>query len=225
MVVFESFKALGLRSLVIQSRADVADVEAFSNDYSFVADAKAFRLSRTAKNQKDFKVAAMDTWKRGKKYAMLVCPIYQLPSRQSQIYEQATIRNVCIFTYSHLVIINLLAKQTDVGDAQALLTKVFEAVSIMNPSKDASAYWTQLNRTMFGYSPLMLDLWKAEKQAAVESLKIAKNFALTYLASERERIMRMDHNEALLELIKCHKIDSKIRTISCLAASNILDLK
>ena len=28
--------------------------------YSLVADAKAFRLSRTAKNQKDFKVQAMD---------------------------------------------------------------------------------------------------------------------------------------------------------------------
>lgn len=60
-----TYKALGLKSLVIKERADVADVEAFGKDYSFVADAKAFRLSRTAKNQKDFKVQAMHRWKRG----------------------------------------------------------------------------------------------------------------------------------------------------------------
>lgn len=56
----ESFKSMGLKSLVLTERADAADVEAFANRYSFVADAKAFRLSRTAKNQKDFKVQAMD---------------------------------------------------------------------------------------------------------------------------------------------------------------------
>lgn len=45
-----SFKAIGLKSLVIKERADAADVEGFAKGYSFVADAKAFRLSRTAKN-------------------------------------------------------------------------------------------------------------------------------------------------------------------------------
>ena len=54
-----AYTALGLKSLVLKERADAADVEAFAKDYSFVADAKAFRLSRTAKNQKDFKIQAM----------------------------------------------------------------------------------------------------------------------------------------------------------------------
>lgn len=224
-VVSEAFKSLGMQSLVLRTRADVADVEVFAKDFSFVADAKAFRLSRTAKNQKDFKVVAMDTWKRGKKYAMLVCPVYQLPTRTSQIYEQAITRNVCIFTYSHLAMITLLAKQTSVNDAVLLLTKSFETVAAMIPSKDAHAYWTQLNRTMFAHSPLMMELWNTEKQASSESLKIAKNLALTHLASERERIMRMGHQAALQELITGHKLDSKIRTITGMAASTILDLK
>ena len=81
-----AYRAIGLKSLVIAERADAADVEGFGGGFSFVADAKAFRLSRTAKNQKDFKVQAMGRWKHGKPYAMLVCPIYQLPSRNSQIY-------------------------------------------------------------------------------------------------------------------------------------------
>ena len=75
VVLSKSFECLGLNSVVLTERADVADVECVAPDYSFVADAKAFRLSRTAKNQKDFKVQAMDNWKHGKPYAMVVCPI------------------------------------------------------------------------------------------------------------------------------------------------------
>lgn len=224
-VVAEAFKALGLRTLVVKERADTADVEVFAASYSFVADAKAFRLSRTAKNQKDFKVTAMDTWKRGKKYALLVCPIYQLPARSSQIYEQATSRNVCIFTYSHLAIVTLLSKVGSVSDAQGLLTKVFESVPLMNPSKDAISYWTQLNKVMFGHSSLMLDLWNTEKRAAIESIKIAKDLALNYLASEREKIMRMSHEDALKELIRINRIESRIQMISSVSDNGILDLK
>ena len=60
VVIHEAYTAMGFTSLVLKERADVADVECACDDYSFVADAKAFRLSRTAKNQKDFKVQAMD---------------------------------------------------------------------------------------------------------------------------------------------------------------------
>jgi type II restriction enzyme len=56
----EIFKFIGLRSIILKERSDTADVEAFAKNYSFVADAKSFRLSRTAKNQKDFKIQAMD---------------------------------------------------------------------------------------------------------------------------------------------------------------------
>ena len=84
----EAFKCLGLRGLVIKERGDAADVEAFAGGYSLVADAKAFRLSRTAKNQKDFKVQAMHGWKRGKDFAMVVCPIHQLQQRSSQLTQR-----------------------------------------------------------------------------------------------------------------------------------------
>ena len=63
VIICEAFSSFGFKSNVIKERADVADVECVNEDYSFVADAKAFRLSRTAKNQKDFKVQAMDSWK------------------------------------------------------------------------------------------------------------------------------------------------------------------
>ncbi len=104
VVIHEAYKTIGFNSLVLKERADAADVECVNNEYSFVADAKAFRLSRTAKNQKDFKVQAMDGWKHGKPYAMVVCPAYQLPIRASQIYQQAGAKAVCIGTYTHLAV-------------------------------------------------------------------------------------------------------------------------
>ena len=66
---------MGLVSTVLAERADSVDVGVVAGSYSFVADAKVFRLSRTAKNQKDFKVQAMDNWKQGKPFAMVVCPL------------------------------------------------------------------------------------------------------------------------------------------------------
>jgi HindIII restriction endonuclease len=221
----ETYKAMGLKSLVLKERADAADVEAFAKNFSFVADAKAFRLSRTAKNQKDFKVQAMDGWKRGKPFAMVVCPIYQLPNKSSQIYEQATVRNVCVFTYSHLAMLATFGASEGNEKSEELLEQVFKAIPALNPSKDASQYWAAINRTMLGFSKVMDDLWSIEKQAAVESIAAAKNEALTFLAKEREKIMRMSHDEALKELIKVHKIESKIVTINSVSNSGILSIK
>lgn len=221
----EAFKVIGLRSLVFTERGDAADVEAFAKNYSFVADAKAFRLSRTAKNQKDFKVQAMDGWKRGKPFAMVVCPIYQLPTRSSQIYEQASARNVCIFTYSHLAVLLCFSFLSGTAKTEELLQKIFEVVQALNPSKDASAYWQAVNRTMLGFSPTIADLWKNEKQAAVESIFQAKEEALTFLAQEREKLMRLSHAEALKELVRIHKIESRIAVIRSLTDNGILAIR
>ncbi|MDZ7893243.1 MAG: HindIII family type II restriction endonuclease [Rhodoferax sp.] len=221
----ETYKAMGLKSLVLKERADAADVEAFAKNFSFVADAKAFRLSRTAKNQKDFKVQAVDGWKRGKPFAMVVCPIYQLPNKSSQIYEQATVRNVCVFTYSHLAMLATFGASEGNEKSEELLEQIFKAIPALNPSKDASQYWAAINRTMLGFSKVLNDLWSIEKQAAVESIAAAKNEALTFLAKEREKIMRMSHDEALRELIKVHKIESKIITINSVSNRGILSIQ
>lgn len=220
-----SFEALGLNSMVLKERADAADVEAFAKDYSFVADAKSFRLSRTAKNQKDFKVQAMDNWKRGKPYAMVVCPIYQLPNRSSQIYQQATLRNVCVFTYSHLSLLLTFSEAESKTKAQQLLLNIFQAIPLLNPSKNAIDYWLTINKTMLEFSKKIKNLWNIEKEASIQSISIAKGEALTFLAQEREKIMRMSHQEALKELIKVHKIDSKINTIKSISDNGLFAVK
>ena len=129
---------MGLRSSLINARADAADVQARGSAFSLVADAKAFRLSRTAKNQKDFKVQAMDGWRSGLGYAMIVCPVYQLPTRTSQIYQQAIARNVCILSYSHLAALVGLALRRGQQSAERGLGAILETVPLLHPSKSPS---------------------------------------------------------------------------------------
>lgn len=224
VVIHEAYLSMGFNSVVLKARADVADVECVTDNYSFVADAKSFRLSRTAKNQKDFKVQAMDGWKHGKPYAMIVCPVYQLPSRTSQIYQQAGTRSVCIGTYAHLAVLVRYAQATSKNKTMALLHEIFKSVEAMNPSKDANAYWQIVNRTMLSFDRKISDIWQEEKKASIESIHISREEALVFLASERERIMKLSKDEAIKEVLKSSKIENKIKAIKSVVDNGLLNL-
>ena len=185
-VVSEAFAAIGLRSVVIEERADSADVQARGEDFSLVADAKAFRLSRTAKNQKDFKIQALDGWRRDLDFAVLVCPIYQLPARNSQIYQQAVARDVCIISFSHLSTLVALADRQGLKYAELAFHRILRTVATLNPSKRAIDYWTGINQSLVNSLERNIDLWTAEKTASIDSLATIKEESLAYLQSERD---------------------------------------
>ena len=222
VVIHEAYLAMGFKSLVLKERADVADVECLNNEYSFVADAKVFRLSRTAKNQKDFKIQAMDGWKHGKPYAMVVCPVYQLPSRTSQIYQQASARSVCIMTYTHLAVLVRYSQVKSQNKAMEMVQEVFKTVEAMNPSKDASTYWQIVNRKMLNFDDELSKIWKEEKRAIIESIHISREEALGFLALERERIMRLSKEEAIKEVLKSSKIENKMGAIKYVSDNGLL---
>ncbi|MCD4734224.1 HindIII family type II restriction endonuclease [bacterium] len=225
IVIHEAYSHMGFNSLVLKERAGVADVECVTDDYSFVADAKAFRLSRTAKNQKDFKIQAMDDWKHGKPYAMVVCPVYQLPFRTSQIYQQAGARSVCIGTYTHLAVIIRYAQARSKNRAMELVHEVFITIEAMIPSKDANTYWQIVNRKMLDFDHKISGIWKDEKRASIESIHLARSEALGFLASERERIMRLSKEEAINEVIKLNRIETKIEYIESVVDKGLLDIR
>lgn len=222
IILAKAYDAMGLTSLVLTERSDAADVECVADDYSFVADAKAFRLSRTAKNQKDFKVQAMDNWKHGKPYAMVVCPIYQLPSKTSQIYQQAIVRSVCVFSYTHLAVLVRYASVSGNDGAVSLLLDVFRQVESLNPTKDAGAYWAAMNQLMVNHGDTVKEIWQEEKMASVESIASAREEALTHLAQERERVMRLSKDDAIREVLKAHKIENRERVIKGVTDNGLL---
>ena len=221
-VICESLSAIGLRSAVITARADAADVQARGRNYSLVADAKAFRLSRTAKNQKDFKVQAMDGWRQGLDFAAIVCPIYQLPSRTSQIYQQAIAGNVCILSYTHLGALVVFAMRRRASAAEKSLHEVLKSVSLLHPSKSATDYWAGLNRSLLTSLENDSDLWTAEKTASLEALGVVKDESLRYLRSERNRLLGLSHQEALDELIRLAGLDSRIAKVERLEHGELL---
>ena len=218
-----AFRAMGMTAAVFTQRADTADVEVVAESFSFVADAKAFRLSRTAKNQKDFKVQAMHGWKHGKKHAIVVGPLYQFPTRGSQIYQQAISSDVCIVSYSHLAVLVSYGEVASHEAAQAVLLSVLDAVSALNPTKDSLAYWRQVNDTMLRSDGVMKNLWRAEKQASLEALAASKEEALEFLASERERIMRLSRSAAIKQLLEGGKLASRQSQIENVADTGLLD--
>lgn len=223
-VICESLSAIGLRGAIITARADSADVQARGRNYSLVADAKAFRLSRTAKNQKDFKVQAMDGWRQGLDFAAIVCPIYQLPGRTSQIYQQAIARNVCILSYSHLAALVGVGMRRKPPAAEESLHELLKTISLLHPSKSATDYWTGLNRSLLTSLEHDSDLWTAEKTASFEALGVVKDESLRYLRSERNRLLGLSHEEALAELIRLAGIDSRIAKVERLEHGDLLEV-
>jgi type II restriction enzyme len=216
---------MGMTSNIFTERADAADVEAFGNGFSLVADAKAMRLSRTAKNQKDFKVEAMAKWKYGKPFGIVVSPLYQLPARQSQIYFQATTRDVCLLSYSHLSVLVTLAEAVSKPVAENALKEILESVSQMNPTKDAQAYWQTINKTLLGQDRSVKELWAIEKLANEAAIEYSKTEALTFLAEERERISRLSHAEAIKQLISANNIENRTRVISAVSDNGLITLE
>jgi type II restriction enzyme len=217
-----AYRHMGMLAVPFTERADAADVEAIGTNYTLVADAKAFRLSRTAKNQKDFKVQAMDGWRGNKDYAVVVCPIYQLPNRTSQIYQQAIARNVLIFSYSHFALLLRYVDARDAAAAQVLLGTILQSTAPLNATKDAYSYWMTVNRAMLDFDPDIRLLWEEERIASLEEIQFAKAEALRHLARERERIMRMTKEEAILSLIRSHNIDNRERVIRAVADNGLL---
>lgn len=224
IVLAAAIRCYGLRATVLTERADAADVVAVHADWALVADAKAFRLSRTAKNQKDFKVEAMHGWKRGRKHALLVCPSYQLPTRSSQIYQQALARNVSIITYAHLAVLVQYSVTQGSERACAALIALMNCAEAQMPTKDAVFYWTLLNGTFLKVSDQLAELWALEKEATLEVIGYARDEALSAVAAERDAIMRMSQEEAIQALMKHKNLDGREAVISAVRDNGLLTL-
>ena len=221
-VVSESLSAIGLQSVVVGARAGVADVQARGRSFSLVADAKAFRLSRTAKNQKDFKIQALDGWRNNLDYAVLVSPIYQFPTRTSQIYHQAIARNVCIISYSHLAVLVALGLRQDTNRAASALHEILKTVATLHLSKNAVDYWTGINQSLVKSLDNDADLWTTEKTTSIEYLEAVKQESLIYLQEERNRLLGLSHQEAVAALIRASRIDSRVEQVRNIEHSGLL---
>ncbi|MDE2819285.1 MAG: HindIII family type II restriction endonuclease [Chloroflexota bacterium] len=202
----KTFNHLNIRSEVIRVRGDSADIRGAADDYSVVADAKAFRLSRTAKNQKDFKVTALDDWRRGDTYACLVAPLYQFPNRSSQIYLQAEEKNVTLLSYVHIKY--LLDHITDES-----IEPVWNIAGALNPSKKARRYWEAVDDNVVAITNTSFEELHRYKQMVTQAAKVVGEEGILYWESMKREYQLLTKEEAIKKLIQSEKIDQKIEVI------------
>jgi hypothetical protein len=129
---------------------------------------------------------------------------------------------VCIFSFSHLIVLLQIAQYSGAEKAQRLLQNIFTSLDTMNSSKDAAVYWTGINSVLYSVSP---EVWRIEKAAAAQALILLKDEAQTFLAKERERIMRLSRAEAVKELLKAGNLESRSKVISGVTQNQLFEVK
>lgn len=208
---------LGATASVLEARGDSADVQAVVQGEGLVADAKAFRLSRTAKNQKDFKITALAGWRGDHTHALLVAPLYQYPTASSQIYRQAIERGVLLLGYEHLVAVLRLDAHIPGGGLSAL-TRILGALEPLPATKDASVYWRAVNDALHVQQRDAVALWAGVIAESAEVLRLMKAVEIEHLSGEARRISMMTRDEAIEELLRLRRLEQRIATIGAAGA-------
>lgn len=216
ILLAKSLIEMNLEATVLTQRADCADVVAQSHyhRYSLVGDAKAFRLSRTARNAKDYKVNSMAIWKGDSEYAVLVCPYFQYPKSNSQIYKEALSGNIALFSWEYLYI---LLKEGIRESSSINLSALWNQSGIISKtttvSNSKSCFLNQQNQNISKILKITPEKFY-EYFNSVEDLIVERgNTEIQYYEQEIERVKQLNREEAIAELLRNLKLESKIATI------------
>lgn len=212
IMLAKALSYLGLSAEVIRLRGNSADVLARAEDYTIVGDAKCFRLSRSAKNQKDFKVKALDDWRRSDTYAVLVSPLYQYPIDKSQIYTQAISSNVTLLSYTHL---KLLLDNSNKLDLKPLWQVGMRLSKIYTTSDQhrGIAYWKELDSIVCKITGTTSTKLTEYKTYEINKTKEIGQEGIRYWEDKIKEFHLLSKEEAVTLLIKSQKIEQKIQTI------------
>ncbi len=219
IVLSRSLSELGLKSKVLTERANSADVlaESIYHNYSLVGDAKAFRLSRTAKNQKDFKVKSMSDWRGDENdYAVLVSPYNQYPNTASQIYSQALAVNVCLLSWEHLYFLLSNKIKEDVNCNLSFLWNISNKIannpelSFANRNK---CFIADIEKLICEELKIPTEQFVDLMHYCIQQTINRCEVEISYWESEILKIKNYTREQAINELIKSKKINEKIRVI------------
>lgn len=218
IVLARCFSEIGLKAKDLSERGNSADIVAESHHgYTLVADAKTFRLSRTAKNQKDFKISTLSRW-RGMEhdFAVLVAPYFQYPNTSSQIYASSLSDKVCLLSWEHIL---FLLNQQVVEDVSLSLEQIWNAPTRIE--RDSKIAYADRMNCLFPYiNKMVCDRIPISLKDFEEQLNICKlyifersNDEIAVLNAEIQKIEEYTKEQAIKELIKSRKLNEKISAI------------
>lgn len=212
----KALECMNLEVGVLRERADSADIIARSkyHGYSLVGDAKVFRLSRTAKNAKDFKVDSMAKWRGNNDFSVLVCPYFQYPTKTSQIYKEALNGNVMLFSWEWLYV---MLKENIRETAAKSLKDVWNQSEIIGANvtipEQKNCFLTEQDNNLRGIIGITKEKSDSYFSDAKTILCGRGRNEISYYKDEIERVRQLGRDEAINELLSRMKLDSKIRTI------------
>ena len=223
-ILARCFSELGMPSIAVNERGNSADIIARSiHGYTLVADAKTFRLSRTAKNQKDFKIDTLSNWRGSEHdFALLVAPYFQYPNTVSQIYSSALDKQVCLLSWEHI----LFLLENNIMESDTLSLEAIWNAPVRLARDTRIAYADRMNCQFPYINQMLCDRISVPIQRFNEQLDICKdiirnrgNYELEYLNSEKEAITTLTRDEAIAELLKSKKVLERISTIEKFVSS------
>ena len=218
IVLARCFSEIGLKAKAVSERGNSADIVAESeHGYTLVADAKTFRLSRTAKNQKDFKISTLSKW-RGMEhdFAILVAPYFQFPNTTSQIYSSSLSDKVCLLSWEHML---FLLNMQVVEDVPLSLEQIWNAPTrIERASKIAYAdrmncLFPYINKMVCDRISVTLDDFEMQLKECKSYILERSNDEIAILETEIKNIEGYTKEQAIKELIKSRKLNEKIAAI------------
>lgn len=216
IIFAKALKEMGYEVQVLRERADCADIIAQSHfhSYSLTGDAKAFRLSRTAKNAKDFKVNSMVHWRGDCDYSVLACPYFQYPKNTSQIYKDALDGNVSLFSWE---ILYILLKENVKETQELCLKEIWNQSAFIAKStavdKSKTNFLATQNKNIAKIIGITNDKFE-EYFTTIKRLLVSRGSEeIHYYENERERVEKLSRKEAIQELLISMKLNSKIETI------------
>jgi HindIII restriction endonuclease. len=218
IVLARCFNEIGLKAKAVSERGNSADIIAESeHGYTLVADAKTFRLSRTAKNQKDFKIATLSKW-RGMEndFAVLVAPYFQYPNTSSQIYSSSLSDKVCLLSWEHML---FLLNQKVSESISLSLEQIWNAPTRIE--RDSKIAYADRMNCLFPYVDKMvcdrISISQIEFKKQLDSCKSyiidRSDDEILILKAEINNIKLYTKEQAIRELVKSRKLNEKISAI------------
>lgn len=211
ILLYEFFKLYGMKASLFVGRGDRPDVLASKgNSYTIVGDAKAFRLSRTALNPKDFKIAALERWRRqeGADLACLIGPIHDFPGSRSRLYSEAVTHGVTLISYTHLIFVLTYSDWRNID-----LRPVWDlSTSFQTRSVTGQTYWRSLDRMISELISSQSSIEDIEKLWNDNLTKIAAQ-QIEYWEEKKKEIAAQSKEELAKHLIDSIGIHSKIEQI------------
>lgn len=212
----KALKEINFEVTVLKERSNCADIVAQSkyHNYSLVGDAKSFRLSRTAKNAKDFKVDSMVHWREDNDFSVLACPYFQYPKSNSQIYRSALNGNVSLFSWEYLyIILHENIRESETVNLRELWNQSDNIMQQTNMADANRCFIQQQDNNIREIIGITEEQFNYHFDCIKSSIVYRGNEEIRYYEAEIDRIQQLNRDEAIRELLVSMKLNSKIDTI------------